>query len=409
MRILHVITSVDPAGGGPSEGIRQLAGVLVPMGHTVDVVSVDPPDAAFLQDFPVPVHALGPGTPGYRYSRRLIPWLRQNAGSADVAIVHGLWQFKGFAAWRTLRELNVPYVLFTHGMLDPWFRQAYPLKHLKKTIYWRLVQHRILRDAKAVLFTCEEERLLARSTFRPFRCNEVVVGYGTSKRTADPAEERARFLDAHPDLRDRRLILFLGRIHPKKGCDLLIRAFAAACARDPRLHLVMAGPDALGWKAELDRLAGALGVGGRIAWTGMLTGAAKWEAIAAAEAFVLPSHQENFGIAVAEALSYGVPALISNKVNVWREIVEDSAGLVEADDTDGTLRLLERWLALSEAERREMRRRASACFDRRFDIRQTSRALIGVIGADRPSGPASALASGNAPESPCVRTRAVSP
>jgi glycosyltransferase involved in cell wall biosynthesis len=129
-----------------------------------------------------------------------------------------------------------------------------------------------------------------------------------------------------------------------------------------------------------------LGVADRITWTGMLTGSAKWEAIAAAEVFALPSHQENFGIAVAESLAYGVPVLISRKVNIWREIAEDGAGLVEPDDAAGTARLLERWLAKSEAERDEMRRRAAACFDKRFDLHQTSQALLGVIGASGPRG-----------------------
>jgi glycosyltransferase involved in cell wall biosynthesis len=264
MRILRLITSVDPAGGGPIEGIRQMDPILLSMGHDVEIASLDAPDAPYLRDLPVPVHALGPGRSGYQYSPRMVPWLLRNGASFDVAILHGVWQFTGLAARKALTRLNVPYVMFTHGMLDPWFRHAYPLKHLKKALYWRLVEHRILRDAKAVLFTCEEERTLARTSFRPYRCNEVVVGYGTSRRQSDPAEERSRFLSTYPDLRGKRIVLFLGRIHPKKGCDLLIHAFASVAAREPRLQLVVAGPDSSGWKADLDLMARDLGVADRI-------------------------------------------------------------------------------------------------------------------------------------------------
>ena len=109
-------------------------------------------------------------------------------------------------------------------------------------------------------------------------------------------------MTAHPELRGRRILVYLGRIHQKKGCDLLIRAFARVATVDPSLHLVMAGPDQTGWVAQLKDLAARLGVMSRVSWLGMVTGDDKWSALYAAEALVLPSHQESFGIVVAEAL-----------------------------------------------------------------------------------------------------------
>ncbi len=172
-----------------------------------------------------------------------------------------------------------------------------------------------------------------------------------------PAPQREAFLRSFPELRNKRLLLFLGRLHEKKGCDLLIDAFAAVSRENPALHLVLAGPDAGGMQAALSRRAAALGLSA-ITWTGMLRGDAKWGAFRAAEAFVLPSHQENFGIAVTEALACGVPVLISKRVNIWREIEQDNAGLVDDDTAAGTQRLLRRWLALAPAERSAMATRA---------------------------------------------------
>ena len=340
MNILHIVSSVNPAGGGPIESIKQLGKSMESAGHRVEIASLDAPDAVFLKQSPLPVHPLGPTMLGYGFSVRFIPWLRANHRRFDAVIVNGIWQFHSFGTWRALRNSSTPYVLFTHGMLDPWFKKQYPLKHLKKWIYWPWADYRVLRDAQAVLFTCEEERLQARSSFWLYRCNEVVVSFGTAKPQGDPELELQECFTRYPELRGKKLALFMGRIHPKKGCDLLIEAFAKVLAQRPDWQLVIAGPDQLGWQEELNYRAAQLGVGQRITWTGMIGGAMKWGALRAAEVFVLPSHQENFGIAVAEALAVGAPALISNKVNIWREIESDRAGIVADDTYDGTCELL---------------------------------------------------------------------
>jgi glycosyltransferase involved in cell wall biosynthesis len=182
-------------------------------------------------------------------------------------------------------------------------------------------------------------------------------------------------------LQGKRLALFMGRIHPKKGCDLAIEAFARVLAPDPQWRLVIAGPDPVGLRASLSSLAAKLGVSDRITWTGMIGGAAKRGVLSAAEVFVLPSHQENFGIVVAEAMSYGVPPLISNKVNIWREIRDDGAGIVAADDLDGTCSLLISWLSQSDHEKEVMRERAGQSFARRFEIGAAARNLIHTLKA----------------------------
>jgi glycosyltransferase involved in cell wall biosynthesis len=173
--------------------------------------------------------------------------------------------------------------------------------------------------------------------------------------------------------------LFLGRIHEKKGCDLLIQSFASVVKTEPTLHLVMAGPDQTGWVDGLKRLAQDIGVEDRVSWPGMLRGEMKWGAFYCAEAFVLPSHQENFGVAVAESLGCGRPVLISNKVNIWREIEAAGAGIVETDSLAGTARLLSRWLAMRTEDRQEMGVRAQQLFRRQFTVEVMAESLLNII------------------------------
>ena len=376
MNILQVISSIDPRGGGTVESIHQFGIFLTKMGHCVEVVCLDDPDAPWLASFLLKTYALGTGKTLYCYSPALMPWLKENAPRYDAVIVNGLWQYPGFAVWRTLHGTTTPYFVYTHGMLDPWFKRAFKLKHFRKSLYWPWGEYRVLRDAEGVLFTCEEERLLAAQSFRPYQANGVIAPLGIVGAVGNAAVQKEAFLSHFPELRGKRLILFLGRIHVKKGCDLLVEAFAQVAAADPALHLVMAGPDQTGWSAELARRAASLGIADRIAWTGMLMGDMKWGAFRAAEAFVLPSHQENFGIAVAEALACGLPPLISNKVNIWREIAEDQAGLVEEDTEEGTVHLLRGWLALTPEAKGSMRQRALRCFSERFEIRHSAENLI---------------------------------
>lgn len=359
MKILHVLHSIDPATGGTSEGARTLVQAQLDAGHHTSVVSLDAP--TLTHSMPGTVHLLGPTSGTYGRTPALPNWLTSHVGEFAVVIVHGLWQYPGFATRRACLRAGVPYVVFPHGMLDPWFKRTYPLKHVKKWLYWPWGEFRILRDAARVLFTAEEERRAARESFWLYRAHEQVVGFGTATPPTDADAQLSAFREAFPQLANRRLLLYLGRIHPKKGCDLLMQAFAAAGGD---LHLVMAGPDPDGLRPQLEKLAGSAAE--RITWTGMLKGHLKWGAIRAAEAFILPSHQENFGVAVVEALACGVPVLISNRVNIWREIAQDGCGLVAADDLDGCTRLITGWLTLTAEQRQRLRAATLPSFERRF-------------------------------------------
>jgi glycosyltransferase involved in cell wall biosynthesis len=261
-------------------------------------------------------------------------------------------------------------------MLDPYFKRSFPLKHLKKWAFWVPVQYWALRRARSVLFTTAAERDLAAQSFWLRRWNAMVVGLGAETPPEGLPECVSAFHQFCPAVRGKRYLLFLGRIDPKKGCDLLVDAFSSTRNSDPDLHLVMAGPDSSGWRVGLQAAAAQAGVAERVHWPGMLTGAVKWGAFAACEAFILPSHQENFGIAIAEALSCGKPVLITTPINISADMAADGCALVEDDTLDGTRRLIGRWLALTGEQRATMGERALVSFAARYEIRRSAAAIV---------------------------------
>jgi len=379
---------MNPALGGLSACIRSLTPALAALGHPSEIVCLDAPHEPYLPSIPVPVHALGPAHLGYAYAPPLLPWLKAEAPRFDAVIVHGLWQYHGLATHRALTSPgSPPCFVFSHGMLDPWFKREYPLKHIKKWFYWWLAERRILRGAAAVLFTCDEERRLARESFAGSSYHERVVAFGTAAPPDDPGGQRAAFFQRMPELRHTPYWLFLGRIHPKKGVELLLDAYARLTAAGPaRPRLVMAGPCAdPGYLRQLQTRTTGRGPADAVLWPGMLSDDVKWGALRGAEAFVLPSHQENFGIAVVEALACGTPVLISSQVNIWREITGDGAGLAEPDTAAGTFRLLSRWVALDAGAVARMRAAARHSFLQRYEIGAVARSLLTALQEGRPT------------------------
>jgi len=380
MRILHLTRTVSPHSGGVTEALLQLAKAHEQAGHPADVASLDAPTAPFLSHCPLPLHALGNERQhNYGTSLTYLNWLKKNHRNYDAVVSHGLWQYHGVAARKALAGSPTPYYVFPHGMLDPYFHKAYPVKFLKKWIYWKFVEHLNLSAARAVLFTCEQERKLARTAFSPYRVAERVTGLGTSAPTVDLSTAAARFIHKHPVLQSKPFLLFLGRLHNKKGLDLLIRAFAQA-QKDQIAHthkLAIVGPCVSpGYYQALQNLASSCE---DIHFLDMLNGDEKWGAYAAADAMILPSHQENFGLVVPESLACSTPVLISNKVNIWREVQDAKGGLVAEDTIVGTRHLIEQWCTYSAKQKTAMRINAYQTFTTKFAIQRSAECLIAAL------------------------------
>ena len=420
MRLLHVIASMNPEQGGVCQAVRTMIGGLTQLGVYNEVVSLDAPNASWAEYDPFPLHLLGPGKGPWCYSPTLIPWLLNHFACFDAVIMHGLWLYHGYALRQALRtyasrqptagqnNINSPKLLIMpHGMLDPYFQRASGrrLKAWRNWAYWHLIEAAVVNDATGLLFTCETERLLAHEPFTPYRpMRELVIGMGVTEPPALTTAIREAFLMTCPQLQNRPYILFLSRVHEKKGVELLIQSYKTFISRraeaiagsikcDTREAssnvssaeipaLIIAGPGLdTPYGQRLQHLAAELPEAA-IYFPGMLTGDAKWGAFYGCDAFVLPSHQENFGIAVVEALACNKPVLISNQVNIWREIEAAGGGLVEEDTLAGTQRLLERWLALTALEKRAMGTKAMAAYQKYFAVSPPAEKLIAALRAE---------------------------
>lgn len=384
MKILHVIASANPRHGGPIQGVVNGAEVWRRQGHERHLATLDPPSAPWLAELDLECFAFGRERlrlplARYGFNAKLVPWLKTHAANYDAVIVNGLWNYGSLAVWRALRGSSTPYFVFTHGMLDPWFTRAHPWKGLAKALYWRAIESRVLRDARAALFTCEEEKRLAAQAFSPYRARSCVVGYGARAPEYAPERQVQAFFEHAPNAAGRSFALYLGRIHEKKGVDLLIEAFARLASAFPDLDLVIAGPGRPALIESLRRRVAALGLGSRAHWPGMLSGDAKWGAFRAARFFVLPSHQENFGIAVAEALAAATPVLITDKVNIWREIASDGAGVVVPDTVAGVEQGLRIMAEMTPARHVDMSTRARASFCARYDLDVNAMDLLTLL------------------------------
>lgn len=385
LKLLHLITSMDPATGGPCQGIRNSIPSMAELGVDSEVVCLESGKA----DDPFEVHSLGGGRTRWGYQPRLSAWLLDNLHRFDAVVANGLWQYPGLALRQAAARERKPYFIFPHGMLDPWFQRdpSRRWKAIRNWWYWKLIEARVIQDATGLLFTCEEEQRLAQRTFHPYRPQrEFVVGYGIPEPPAATPSMKVRFRDSCPGLPpQQRYLLYLSRIDPKKGVDLLIRAYGEAyriwrgAGRDTP-HLVIAGPCANRryWRqlqAAAEKVVGPDG-SPLVHFPGQLRCESKWGAFYGADAFVLPSHQENFGIAVVEALACGVPVLITQKVNIWQEVVRDGAGCAARDTLDGIVSLLR------DADRLPERIEPNApadCFKRRFSNHSAASSLVTAI------------------------------
>ncbi|MHA1112878.1 MAG: glycosyltransferase [Alphaproteobacteria bacterium] len=333
MRLLHVLATLSAEWGGPPKAAVDMARALAERGHEVTILAGDEGDppvdldtaraagveiATFPLAFPRRfMHAPGLG----RALAAAVP-------RADLVHVHSLYLYHSWVAGRLSRRHGVPFVLSPHGSLDPYL---YRRHRGRKWVVERLFQNALMGAAAALYFITEEERDLA----RPVSCGAKGVVVPLGLHAADYAElpPKGRFRAAHPEIGDRLILLFFGRLNFKKGLDLLVPAFARARARGVDAHLVLAGPDdnmadkVRGWLDAADLAAHAT-------FTGRLAGADSLALLADADIFVLSSYTENFGIAVVEAMACGLPVLISDRVNIWREVAAAGAGRVEPCDAE---------------------------------------------------------------------------
>jgi glycosyltransferase involved in cell wall biosynthesis len=369
IKILHVIPSLNPLLGGTVECVRQVASCIESKGYEIEVLCLDNPASAWLSRHKFPIHALNGGVLKYAFSPTLVLWLWRNAPRYDVIVVNGIWQFHAFATWLVSCFKSFPYVVYAHGMLTEysliWKRSKWP----KKYLYWHLVERRVLARAASVIFTSQEEQLSSTHSLPGTKTlNGFVVGNGIAAPNPEKEVKSLNGKTSSGSIPQRPYLLFLGRLHPVKGLDIALHAIAASTKDRSDYSLVVAGTGERTHESKMHQLCDDLKLNDCVIWTGEVAGGTKWDLLAGASALLLPSHHENFGLVVAEALSVGTPVLITKKVAIWREVAEAGAGIVSDDNFESFSASLRHWLNMSAEEKVHMRRRANQCYESEFKI-----------------------------------------
>jgi glycosyltransferase involved in cell wall biosynthesis len=363
MRILHVISGLDPQNGGPTTALLGLAPAQVTAaGLDVTVLATWKipdgfPVADSLRARNVKVIHIGPAKG--KLSRH--PMLRHHVtaavAAADVVHIHGLFEDAQHHAARAAQRRGVPYVITPHDMLSPWNMAR---NRLAKHLYLMLRLRPNLNRAAAIHFTSDAERdLVAPLGLRP---PAIVERLGLDLTEFRELPPRGSFRSRHPPIGGKPFVLFLGRIDYKKGLDVLIPAFAAAATNLPDAMLVIAGPDRDGYEPAVRDMVARHGLHDRVLFTGMLHSRQRLEAYVDADLFALTSHQENFGITVIEAMACACPVLISDQVNIHPQVTAAAAGQVLPVDVSATTAALRQWMSDPD------RRRAAAQHGRAFAL-----------------------------------------
>ena len=323
MKILHVLPAIAARYGGPSVAMRALGPRQAARGHEVHVATTDADGPSRLDvplDEPVidrgVVYHYFPRTLNgeFKFSWPLTRWLYEHVGGYDVVHVSYLFSYSTIPACRAARRAGVPYVVRPLGTLDAWSLRQ---KRWKKAPYYWMIERSHLASATAIHATSAAE---ADAVAR--------LGFGARTHVVELGVDGPPTLARRPAGDGPLRLLYLSRVHPKKGIPLLLDAMADAVARGAALDLTVAGSGQPAYLAELRDRAGALGIADRVRFVGHVEGEAKWALLADAELFVLPSSQENFGIAVAEALAAGVPVLVSDQVAIAPQVADAGAGRV---------------------------------------------------------------------------------
>lgn len=365
MRVLHVIPSLSPSSGGPSFALPAMARALT--AHGVRLVAATTDDdgpgkrlAGIALGTELPQEGgwtaicFPKQTEFYKCSLPLGAWLRSHIREFDVVHVHALFSFASLAGARAAASRGVPFIIRPLGVLNRWGMEN--RRRWIKALSFRWLELPLLKRAFAMHYTSQMEmRDAARFGLKN---RQVVIPIGIDLAPFARLPSRAVFTHQHPETAATRNLLFLSRIDAKKGLDLLIAAFAQLLPRHPNLRLIICGDGDPALVAALKAQATTANADHAITWAGRVKGELRFAAFAAADIFVLPSHSENFGIALLEAMASGLPSVSSDQVALAADAALESAVMIAprepaglAGSIDELLHSESRRQALSQAAR----------------------------------------------------------
>ncbi len=376
LKILRIITSLNPKFGGPATGIIESSKDLILKGHNVTILTLDKNIKSSYNINRIKIinfkNYIGEN---YKFSFNFFYWLLRKHKIYDHVIVHGIWQFPSLAA-RLI--LNGKYFVFTHGQLDPYFSFNW-LKKIKKQIYWLLIEKRNLIKSRSVLLTSLGEKQSLKKTF--VNCEGIkkkVINYGINRPILNKKKILDIFYKKRPYLKGN-FFLFLGRFDKKKGCEILIESIYNL-KKNFNNKLLLAGPGyGDRYQVNLEKLVKKYNLNDKIFFSGPLYSEAKWGSILASKCMLLSSHGENFGISLVEALSLGKPVITTYRVNIYKDILIYKAGFVSKNTVSGFSRNLLKFINLDDKKKNYMSKQALKCFDKNFNISKSKKTLTNIL------------------------------
>ncbi len=352
-QVCHVIASINEHIGGPALSVTSLAEATTVCNIKLHLLTLNYPSVgAQIKPQNVELHSY-PATLTTRYLRGFQPTAKRGlddlaATKLDLIHNHGIWMFPNLYARQAAKRSQLPLVISPRGMLEAWSLNR---SQLQKRIAWRLYEKENLLNATAFHATSIDEAHSIRQL--GFTQPIAIIPNGVTVPKLDSVGSRELLTDRFPELKDKRWLLFLSRLHPKKGLDTLLSVWHTLHAQFPDWQLVIAGPDLIGYQADLVKLTAELNLQHCVTFTGMLSGNDKTTALSHAELMVLPSHSENFGIAIAEALAYGMP-VITTHGTPWQGLHPHDCGWWIENNAKTLAKTLTEAMQLSDSTRRSM-------------------------------------------------------
>ena len=372
MRILVTAFSISPRTGGLRVGVLGLCKGLANRGHKVSLYTTNADENKTL-NVPLGVSTIVEGVEVFFYpaqqvffgnvlSYPMVSALKNGIPSADLVLIHSLYQLSSTAAAYYCRKFRVPYVVRPHGILDPILARR--RRWLLKWAYIHIFEKTNLNSAAAIQFSSSMEEEMARD-FMTIKSPKLLIPEGINIEPFKKLPQRGSFRSRYPEMAGKLMVLHLGRLHQKKGLDLLIEAFSRAAVSRDDAHLVLAGGGDADYVILITKMLHNFGIFDRATITGQLDEDEKLSVLRDADIFVLASYGENFGISVVEAMSCGLPVLITDKVGIWREIVEAGAGISTSCQSNKIADQIEKLLDEPEL-RLSMGRRGKSLVEARF-------------------------------------------
>jgi len=362
-KILSIIDSLDLKSGGPSHSLvdMAIANKINNINHDILYIGKK---IKLKKNTRIKIISLRQSYFKYGFSFRLIIWLLKNKKKYDLFIIHGIWQFITVVA-RFL--LTNKYLIFTHGMLDPYFGKE-NFKTIKKKIYWKFIEKHNLLKSKFVLTNSRSELIKFKNTFVKTDGIKIKkINYGIFPKKINIDICKKKFLKKFKFVKNRKVILYISRIDPKKGCDLLIKAFSSI--KDKKNYiLLIAGNLDNEYAQYLFKVSKVLD-DENIYFIDFLKDDVKYGAILYADCTILPSHGENFGVSVVESLSLKTPVICSNKVGISNIIKKYNSGLISQNNIHHLKFNLEKFFKMNLNQKKILNKNAFKCFNENFNYK----------------------------------------